>query len=72
MIITRNGMTVIATDGNTRRMMRSEECRSVRGAVALEIKLSSDQKFADLWVRDGAPMLPEVKPHGLEKEWVDY
>ncbi|MEI8343010.1 MAG: hypothetical protein WCH43_15915, partial [Verrucomicrobiota bacterium] len=60
-IITRIGKTVIATDDTTGRMMRSEECKSVRGAVALEIKLSSDTRFADMWVRDGDPKSPEVK-----------
>ena len=53
----------------TGRMMRSEECRNVQCAVTLEIKLSSDTRFADMWVRDGDPKSPEVKRHGLEREW---
>jgi len=69
MIITRTGPTITATDDTTGRLMRSEECRNVRGAVALEIKLSNDPKFADLWVRDGDPKCPDDKRHGLEREW---
>ena len=71
MIITRTGMTITASDNATGRMMRSEECRSVRGAVALEIKLSSDPRFADMWVRNNEPKSPEVKRHGLEREWAE-
>ena len=68
MTITRTGRTVIATDDTTGRMMRSEECRNVQCAVTLHWKLSSDQKFADLWVRDVDPKSPEVKRPGLERE----
>jgi len=68
MIITRTGRTITATDDVTGRLLRSEECRSIQCAVALEIKLSNDPKFADMWVRDGDPKSPEVKPHGLERE----
>jgi|GEM_PF-6957150 len=67
MIVTRNGRTVSATDDTTGRMMRSEECRNVQCAVTLHWKLSSDQKFADLWVRDVDPKSPELKRHGLER-----
>ena len=67
MIITRSDRTVSAIDDVTGRMMRSEECRNVQCAVTLHWKLSSDQKFADLWVRDVDPKSPEVKPHGLER-----
>ena len=64
-IITRIGKTVIATG----RLKRSENCRNVQCAVALETKLSSDPKFADMWVRDNEPKSPEVKRHGLERVW---
>ena len=71
MIITRSDRTVSAIDDVTGRMMRSEECRNVQCAVTLHWKLSSDQKFADLWVRDVDPKFPEVNRHELEWEPLD-
>lgn len=66
MPITRKDATVIARDDKG-TIMRSVECRSVQGAVALETKLASDQAFAEQWARDGAPKVPKVKRHGLER-----
>ena len=60
--ITRMGAFVNATDGG---LLRSFECRNVRSAIELEIKLNSDASFADWWALQSGAMAP--KPHGLER-----
>ena len=49
---------------------RSFVCRSLQSAVALETKLTNDSAFAAQWIRNTEPKSPEVKRHGLEREWV--
>ena len=58
--ITRVG-TVVSADGEG--LLRAFECRSVRSALELEIKLNSDAPFADWWVLQNGAIPP--KPHGL-------
>ena len=61
--ITRIGAIVSGTDGEL--LLRTFECRNVRSAIDLEIKLNNDFPFADWWARQSGVIPP--KPHGLER-----
>ena len=67
--VSRAGRTVIAAHEVTGLPIRAYECRNVQCAVTLHWKLTSDQGFARRWAFDADPKPPEVKPHGLEREW---
>ena len=60
--ITRVGAVVSAADEG---LLRAFECRNVRSALELEIKLTSDAPFADWWALQTGAMPP--KPHDLER-----
>jgi len=65
--VTRTAWTVMASEVGGAH--RSYVCRSLQSAVALEAKLSSNPAFAAQWIRNVEPKSPEVKTHGLEREW---
>ena len=67
-LITRKANIVIALDGRG-AIIRSEQCRDVRAAVALETKLTSDQAFAAQWAINGDPKMPEAKEYRPERPW---
>ena len=63
-IVVRRIDTTITANANG-MIARSFECRSVRAAVELEIKLNSDIAFAEWWAFDGTAKPP--KPNTLER-----
>ena len=65
--ISRTGRTVTASGEGG--IWRAVECRNVQCAVMLHWKLTSDPAFASRWACNGDPKSPEVKRHGLEREW---
>ena len=67
-VVTRAGTVVTAFVAGEEKVMRTETCRNVQGAVALNDKLAGDPSFAARWVRDRESPLPVSIPSKDERQ----
>ena len=66
--VTRTDTVVTAFHAESGKVDRSEMCRNIQCAVALETKLRADHQFADRWAYDKDSILPVSTPHGGERQ----